>query len=259
MKSALDTSPSILRIPEFGADIVVAIDSDTSWDRREVLSSVATDNCLCELLFLVAQCEAARLNQGSIELWGLFIDAWNGEVHPTSGSVAGFLKSINREFPLAHTGTICTRGLTSSAALEFLFNERLQKDYESEIACDGHQRLVRRLSPVSVTQTRPPLVRLDANSVVVATGGAKGVTAVMLDAILRDSQCTVIILGRSALEAGPADFDSPEVEQDFYRRLMVESPTSTLLEMKRIFEATRARWEAQQTILQLSSLGGRVE
>ena len=259
LKSSQEISSAIRRIQEFRAEIVISADTVTSWDRTEVLSKVATDNSLCELQFLVAQCEATRLHQGSIELWGLFIDAWNGEVHPKSGSVAGLLKSINREFPSAKTGVICTRGVDFATALQFVFAERLQKDREAEIICDGQLRLVRRLRPVTISLDRPPLVRLNSRSVVVATGGAKGVTAVMLDALLRDSHCTAIVLGRSPMEAGPADFDVPEVERNYYRALMLDSPKATLREMKSSFEAARARWEAHQTIKQLSSLGGRVE
>ena len=100
---------------------------------------------------------------------------------------------------------------------------------------------------------------LDANSVVLATGGARGVTAVMMDALLRDHQCTVVALGRSELEAGPSDTNNADVEREFYDHFLRNHPNASAAEMKKQFDRARARWEAHETIERLSSLGGRVE
>ena len=88
-----------------------------------------------------------------------------------------------------------------------------------------------------------------------ATGGARGVTAILLDAILRDYQCTVIALGRSSLEAGPKNRDDADVERDFYDRFVREHPGASAHEMKKTFETTRAHWEAHRNVERLSSLG----
>ena len=66
-------------------------------------------------------------------------------------------------------------------------------------------------------------------------------------------------LGRSSPEAGPENVDDPQVERDFYARVMREHPGASPAVMKREFEKTRASWEAHRTIRQLSALGGRVE
>jgi NAD(P)-dependent dehydrogenase (short-subunit alcohol dehydrogenase family) len=102
-------------------------------------------------------------------------------------------------------------------------------------------------------------VQLDSHSVVVATGGARGVTAVLLDALVRDHHCTVVALGRSAPEAGPANEDDPQVERDFYTQFMRHHRGASVAEMKRAFEKSRAAWETHRTIRHLSAFGGRVE
>ena len=257
--NAAATSFAMKQIDQLDADVVAVVESITSWELLDSLSDVASDNSLCEFLFLVAQHNIERIKRGSIELWGLFLNGWNGVVHPKSGAITGLLKSIHREIPTLRGGSICTRDVGLADVLQNLLTERLQKDVEQEIVYDRNVRLVRRLRPASHALGTTAQVDLDSNSVVIATGGAKGVTAVMLETILRDYQCTVIAFGRSPLEAGPENGDDIEVEQDFYRRFMSENPNASVLEMKKSFELARARWEAHRTIRKLESLGGRVE
>ncbi|QDT13388.1 type I polyketide synthase [Planctomycetes bacterium K23_9] len=246
-------------ISAFQADVITAVQTISSWERSKTLDNVAGDNDLCELLFLVAQRYLERLDDARTELWGLFVGGWNGVVHPRSGSVAGLLKSIHREIPSSRLGTLCTRRGGLAGAMQAFALERGQTELEQETIYDGNTRLVRRLRPTPIRQNSTPQVALNKDSVVVASGGARGVTAVMLESLVRDYQCTVIALGRSPLEAGPDNPDAPSVEQEFYRDYVAQNPGSSVVEMKRRFESTRARWEAHQTMESLRRMGGRVE
>jgi NAD(P)-dependent dehydrogenase (short-subunit alcohol dehydrogenase family) len=244
---------------DFQADHVLAVQTVSSWDASKALADIANDNSLCEALFLIAQRNIQRLNAGDLQIWGLFLDGWSHVVHPRSGAISGMLKSIAREFPRARTATICTRRMNLVEALERWQNERLLTGREPEIVFDNDKRLVRRLRR-SVPSDRPvPPVSLDSESVVVATGGAHGVTAVLLEALLRDYQCQVIAIGRSELSVGPTGQDPAQIEADFFDRFVHDRPQATAAEMKGSFERARAGWEAHQTITHLSSLGGRAE
>ncbi len=259
MRDAQSLSTSLQEICCPAVDVVAAMDAATSWDLHETLAEVAFDNSLCELLFLIAKQEGPRLKSGGLALWGVFVDAWNGQTHPGSGPIAGLLKSISREFPASRNGTICTQDLEIASALRNLLEEQSQSDREPELVFGPDFRLVRRLRPAPTDLGAEQQVKLDANSVVVAIGGAKGVTAVMLDSLLCDVQCTAIAIGRSSLEAGPDNFDAAEVEQAYYARFMRENPKSSAIEMRNSFAAARGRWEADQTVQQLASRGGQVE
>ena len=100
----------LAEIDRFGTDMILALESITTWDRDKSLARLATDNSLCELLFLIAKHNVARLTRGELELWGLFPNGWNDAVHPASGPVAGLLKAIARESTGARVGVVCTRG-----------------------------------------------------------------------------------------------------------------------------------------------------
>ncbi len=252
-------STVLAEIDRFGADVILALESITTWDRVESLARLATDNSVCELLFLIAQRNTARLARGELELRGLFLDGWNGAVHPATGPVAGLLKAIAREIAGARVGVVCTRGRALGEAVQCVLAERSQDRSELEVAYDGTTRLARRLREARRAAKAAAQAELDSQSVVVATGGARGVTAVLLDALLRDYHCTVVALGRSLPEAGPENVDDPQVERDYYARFRRQHPRASAAEMKREFEKTRACWEAHRTIRRLSAVGGRVE
>ena len=249
----------LAEIGRFGPDVVIAIESVVTWDRVDSLTAAAKDNSLCELLFLIAQDNAARLTEGKLELWGLFPGAFSDAVHPVSGPVAGLLKAIGREIPAARVGVVCTRDRSIDEALECLSAERSRDDSEWETAYDGRTRLARRLREVRLGSEPAAKLELNSDSVVVATGGARGITAVLTKALLEDYGCTVVTLGRSAALVGPKNADDPEVEREFYARFMRQHPGASPVEMRREFEKTQASWEVHATIAELSGVGGHIE
>ncbi len=258
--SAIREGSAVLnQIFEFKPDIVAAIQTPRSWDFLQTLSSVANDNSLCELLFLIAKQNIQRIDQGALELWSLVVEGWRGQVHPSSGAIAGLLKSIHREMPASRVGSICTRGGGLATAIQNLIVERSLMDSESEVVYDESVRLVRRLRPTMDHGDATPLVRLNEDSVILASGGARGVTAVLLEALLSDHRCHVIMLGRSAPEAGPENADSVATEEQFYQRFMRENPSAAPVQMKRAFALAQASWEAHRTLQRLTAIGGHVE
>ncbi len=254
-----ESSAAFSRVDQFEPDVIAVFQTASSWKFLESLSSLANDNGLCETFFLLAQRSVKRLNEGKVELWSVLLDGWRGFIHPQSGPFAGLLKSVQREIPTARLGSICTDSSSIADALEALRIERVRASSEQEVVYAGRTRLVRRLRPTLSKPCVNAQAVLSADSVVVATGGGRGVTAVLLEAILRDHQCTIIALGKSPLEPGPENPDDVEVEQQFYHRFIQDNPNASPLQMKQDFEAKRACWEAHRTIQSLSALGGQVE
>lgn len=258
MSSPQSIFSALSRIAKQEFELILAVDSIHSWQLPESLENVC-NNSLCEFTFLVAQQHAQQLRAGTMELWSLFQDGWNGNAHPGSGAIAGLLKSIHRELPKARCSTLVTRGLSLADGLACLAREKGAQHNEPEIAYNHSTRLVRRLRPALLKDGNSSLVELDRHSVVVASGGARGVTAVMLESIAHDFGCTIVALGRSPLKQGPEGKDSEAIEQEFYKRFVSENPGVPAAEMKQQFELARARWEAHQTMQRLSDAGSTVE
>ena len=241
-------------VAAFEPEMVIGFDSPSSWDLQTTVKIVA-DHPLGEWMFLLAQKLESGIRQGKIELWGLFLDSYRDIIHPTTGAAAGVLKSIRRELENRVGGIAYTRDLTLSTALDRLNKERNEPDSEAEIIFDGPIRRVRRLQAVSSKNRSGMNCGLNRDSVVVATGGAQGVTAVLTESILRKHQCTVVAIGRSQPEAGPLDEEN--CEGIFYENYLRQNPNSDGVEMKLAFQRARRRWETHATIQRLQTLGGQ--
>lgn len=248
---------ALSNISNFNPDTIVAFEKLTSWGIEETLDN-AKHNELCELLFLTAQRLAPQLNQGGLDLWGLFPGGYKEAIHPATGSVTGFLKATAREIPACTAAVVSTTSSDLRTSLNHLKAEWSSETREPEIVYDGDDRLIRRLRPVTLSNDGVCQVELTPESVVLATGGARGVTAILIDALVRDYGCKVIAIGRSASEKGPANAGSPEAEREFYQRYIAEHPGESPTSMRRSFEAANARWEAFQTIEDLNSAAGSV-
>ena len=244
----------LAKIGEFRPDVVTALQPITPpfWKTQNSLAKLADSNHVCELLFLVAKDNAERLHQGELELAALLPGGWNGVVHPCSGPFSGMLKALDREIPALRSCVLSTSGNEITDGLRRIEAELSRQQLELEVVYDGDTRMVRRLRPLSLSKS--PISRLESNSVVVATGGARGVTAVLLESLLRDYGCKVVVLGRSKPEIAP-NGSSEEGEKEFYESYVAANPNGSVVEMRQAYEKMRARWEAHETVQELSRLG----
>jgi acyl transferase domain-containing protein/NAD(P)-dependent dehydrogenase (short-subunit alcohol dehydrogenase family) len=248
------------KIYDFAPQVVLALSKNLSWEFTQALDHVSR-NELSASLFLTMQRLVARVRNGETEMWAVFPGSWRQVIHPVTGAASGLIKSVKRELPDACLGVLGHSSNSIGDVLAALQHERsIVGNHEQDVAYDGHQRLVRRLRKLETdcapqSESRIPL---DASSVVVASGGARGVTAVLVESLLRDYGCTVVALGRSQLEPGPDCFDSAEVEREYYAKFIADNPQASPPEMKQSFESARARWEAKRKMDELAGVGGWV-
>ncbi|MFO0607691.1 MAG: SDR family oxidoreductase [Polyangiales bacterium] len=133
---------------------------------------------------------------GDFGLSGAGVRAW-------SGGLPGLAKTAAQEWPAAWCGAIdIQRGDRDPAALaRALADELVAGGTELEVGlrADG-ARLVLESYAEDVPAGAPVLARGD---VVVASGGARGVTAATLIALAKETGCRLVLLGRTALEDEP--------------------------------------------------------
>ncbi len=80
----------------------------------------------------------------------------------------------------------------------------------------------------------------------------------MVETLLRDYGCTVVAWGRSAMQQGPLNPDSPEAEREYYSRYIAEHPGVSPAVMKRDFRKSQAAWETFERVTELSKLPGQI-
>ncbi|HEY2028094.1 MAG TPA: SDR family NAD(P)-dependent oxidoreductase, partial [Myxococcales bacterium] len=184
-------------------------------------------------------------------------------LHPISGLFAGLLKSLGRELPSARLRAVSTSGRELTSGLERLADElTTPPDPSIEVCYDGDQRCVRLLQPTALLPPRAEPA-LQAASVVLATG-SRGVTAVLVEALLKKFGCSVVLVGRGDATDVPREIlqaredELPELERAFYASAHRANPQVRLPELRKRFERDLGAREVQKTLDRLSRLPGRV-
>ncbi|MBC7541539.1 MAG: SDR family oxidoreductase, partial [Candidatus Sericytochromatia bacterium] len=116
------------------------------------------------------------------------------------GGLAGLAKTAAQEWPTARVKAVdLARGEHAPMALADALFEELQAggtEVEVGLQADG-SRVTLTTVPATVTSGANPVT---AQSVIVASGGARGVTATALIALAQEAQPRLILLGRTALD-----------------------------------------------------------
>lgn len=226
------------------------------WDRR-----------FLNLLFAVTRYAYEALAAGSVALALLVLGGVkeSGLLHPHGGLLAGFMKSLARELPQSTCRIVQTDQPELAAALAEAEGELAQGGGAPVETCfvRGRRHEVRLAAhAVPAAAAVPPL---GADSVVVLTGGARGVTAVLAQALLERFGCRAVLLGRSApdqiaphlLAMSDEEFAAQEV--DILTHMQATHPGLPMREARQRYQTIAAARQTQRNLSRLKSLPGAVE
>ena len=213
-----------------------------------------------------------RLLHGSIEagetnLLALCSNAWSDSaLHPWTGLCGGALKSIARELPKAKCRAVHTDEPLGATALEQLQSE-IGDDLRSDVEVAYRRRIrhVPRLVRTTPSAAHETGVPLEDDAVVLATGGARGITAKFVEAILERKRCRVVLLGRAPLSELPATWQDadeaslPPLEREFYATALANRPSGGIKVARQRFNQLRDAWEVHANLKLFASHGLAVE
>ncbi len=182
----------------------------------------------CKGFFHLLQCCADDLKASGGQIlslsaldgsFGRTAASWTGL--PNGAAAVGLLKTVALEWPEAVVKAIDVEDVSPEAIVSAIEAELLNRDGEIEIGYEGGQRRVYGSSqtPCEPPSGLPPRWAPQADWVVLATGGARGITAEALKEILL-SGMTLVIIGRAPEpEEEPPAFqgitDAPELRKIF--------------------------------------------
>lgn len=216
-----------------------------------------------DLLFAVCRHYYEKIRDGGVSVAAITFDPPEGrQPDPYTGLVAGFMKSLARELPdgvcrvvNAHTGDFAT-------ALRFAEIELGQSPGGSpdEVHYPGGERHVVALTPFA-DPAGDRRSYLDAESVVIAAGGGRGVTAVLAERLLTDFGCRVIAAGRTDPASVPDELRGMDDEAlqrhetKFYQDGLARNKGAKIADLKRQFLGVRAAAEICEATRQLQAIG----
>ncbi|MEW6298391.1 MAG: SDR family NAD(P)-dependent oxidoreductase [Thermodesulfobacteriota bacterium] len=155
--------------------------------------------------------ETAEKNAGCViaatALGGQFASDWVPEVFsPTQGGIAGLVKTLALEWPAVHCKVIDIEAESEPASVAgHVFRELCVADGNVEVGYRNGRRFLLQPCPAPGEGTGLPPV--DANSVLLITGGARGITAEIACELAARYRPTLVLVGRSVL---PPEAESVE-------------------------------------------------
>jgi NAD(P)-dependent dehydrogenase (short-subunit alcohol dehydrogenase family)/3-oxoacyl-(acyl-carrier-protein) synthase len=207
---------------------------------------------LHDLTFLVLKHCCDSLNNGHGSFISLFLDSVKaGAVHPFAGLFGGLMKTASFEMQDCVTFAQFSDDTDVAIAASQAVRESAAKRFLPVVVYEGGCRKAMFLEEQAAGLPADAAAKLDRNSVVVAVGGARGITAELLKAVAQHFQPVLYLLGSNPIDSYPAEiFDGTETQfaakrQQFIRDQRALHPRKNLglidKEFSRMADARAAR------------------
>jgi acyl transferase domain-containing protein/NAD(P)H-dependent flavin oxidoreductase YrpB (nitropropane dioxygenase family)/NAD(P)-dependent dehydrogenase (short-subunit alcohol dehydrogenase family) len=192
------------------------------------------------------------------------VDSPAHPVLPGQAGLAGFLKALAHEWPSVRVKAVDCPHAPPEAVADWLLAELMLADGLVEVGYrDGH-RIVLEPVPAPLEVGRHDLL-LDGNSVVLVTGGARGITARAALALAETARPTLLVVGRTSPPEGPEPDETAGLAEPLaLRRALLEQlksagkPITATTVEDRYGRLLRAR-EVRDNLAQLRQTGARVD
>ncbi len=245
-------------------DTVIAVKNLKDYSEKTLLlNDLRNERTLLDLLFVICRHAYRRIQNKEISIITVCLNAYNGrQLDPYTGLVSGFMKSLRRELPDSVFKIISTNEGNFYKALRQVEIELGNRDDAAEASYLDGKRSVFKLIPISKL-AKEDNSYLNSDSIVIATGGGRGVTAVLIEELLRCFSCTVIALGRTDPSSAPEHILNMDesafqrYERQFYKDELAKGKTKKITELKRQYLSYQAANELNQVIKRLQALPGR--
>jgi acyl transferase domain-containing protein/NAD(P)-dependent dehydrogenase (short-subunit alcohol dehydrogenase family) len=257
---------SLSRLAETEFDTLIAVKALEGHTKETLLlNNSESELVLLDLLFAVCRQSYERLQSQNIQVVTVCQGAYrNARLDPYTGLVSGFMKSLSRELQGPRCRAINTDEVNFYKTLRQVEIDLGQTGAEVEVCYKEGTRSTFTLARVeSLSKDERPY--LDADSVVIATGGARGVTAVLVEELLRRFGCRVIALGRSDASSLPEAVRTmdeqafKDYEAQFYKDELARNKGKKIGELKREYLSYRAANEVCQVTKRLQAINGKYE
>ncbi|CAH1201500.1 3-phenylpropionate-dihydrodiol/cinnamic acid-dihydrodiol dehydrogenase [Paenibacillus plantiphilus] len=161
---------------------------------------------LHDLTFLALKCCFDRMQQGNSSLVALFLEALPfGQLHPYSGLFSGLIKSAALELPDSRIYAVYSDANGIESAVRQAEEEsRLKQLLPIAVYANG-QRKTPIVEPIPGILPQDGLSSISSESLVVATAGARGITAELMKAVARHFRPHMVIIGRNKLDGYPKE------------------------------------------------------
>ena len=175
--------------------------------------------------------------------------------------LAGLLKSVAKEWPEIHARCVDLDQRDTPAELaRYLELEILARDNQLEVAYRNGRRFCMEIQPAALTPNdRQGDLQLDEDSVVLLTGGARGITAAVAHALASRYRCRLELAGRTCLDslADRSEYAEAHDIKALRQRVLAQESGMTPAEVEKLCAHILAVREIRQTLNAIRRAGGQ--
>lgn len=189
-------------------------------------------------------------------LWLCAVEGGSGDLVAArdAGARAGFAKALGREWPGCHARVLTlTDGMDVDTAAQVVLREVSEAGGAVEVRLGSETRDV----SVPSTVAWPSAGTLGSGAVVLLTGGTRGITARVAQALAEAGPCTLLLAGRTG--PGPGPLDEAAARHQVRARLEAWGERVTPRRLEEALAPLRAAEEVRRTVASLRALGATVE
>ncbi|MER7167600.1 SDR family oxidoreductase [Micromonospora sp. NPDC000207] len=178
----------------------------------------------------------------------------DGLVHPLGGLFTGLVRSVRAEVPQCGGNTLLTDALDAPTALRQAARAGTVGTPTHTVACRGDAWSELAVADDDAQPYRAGESALPPDAVVVAFGGARGITPELLDALARTGDRPhLYVIGRTPL---PETDDPLPPQAEFIADRRRRQPDASVRDLKAAYEQAQARLEVSRTVQRLTRLCG---
>ncbi|WP_432251710.1 SDR family oxidoreductase [Streptomyces sp. HNM1019] len=213
---------------------------------------------LQDLTFTTLQAALPALRTGG-SLGALLLGAVPDELPPPlSGLFTGLVRSVRAEVPQCGGVTLLNDAPDVATALDQLARAGTAQVPTHTLACRGGDWFTLAVADDHAPPPPAGAAPLPPGAVVVAFGGARGITPELLHAIARTAdRPQVYVIGRTPLPDGPETDDALPPQAEFIAEEHRRRPGASVGELRAAYEKAQARLEVRRTVRRLTELCGR--
>ncbi|WP_413099725.1 SDR family oxidoreductase [Streptomyces sp. Inha503] len=210
---------------------------------------------LQDLTFTTLQAALPALRTGG-SLGALLLGAVPDDLPPPlSGLFTGLVRSVRAEVPQCGGVTLLSDAPDAATALEQLARAGSAQVPTHTLACRGGDWFTLAVAGDHAPPPPAGAASLPPGAVVVAFGGARGITPELLHAIARTSDRPhVYVIGRTPL---PETDEALPPQAEFIAAEHRRRPGASVGELRAAYEKAQARLEVRRTVRRLTELCGR--
>ncbi len=189
------------------------------------------------------------------------------EFFPGQGAIAGMVKTLAREWPKEVRVRVVDLDPQEASEMlaSHLYREIAAEDAFSEVGYRREERIVLKAVPAKLSRQKATGIQLSKGAPILVTGGARGITATVVNDLARRWQPKLLIVGSSPLPVGSEDASTSgldgtaELKSALHRRLTANGKSIGPAELERVYRDLRREREIRANLSLFQASGATVE